>query len=325
VVEEELLQPNRAAIAILVEEAMREVEDQSKLTTRFRIVADWLREATYWAKQSGQRTITPKEVARTLSARRKRFNLTEEKYRESIVRDVIMVSTQGRRVGQVNGLAVFDLGDYSFGKPCRITASLGVGREGIVNIESESGLSGPFHDKGVFILGGFLNNRFGQRMPLSLDAAICFEQSYTEIDGDSASSTEIYAILSCLADLPLRQGIAVTGSVNQQGDIQPIGGINDKIEGFYDICQARRLTGKQGVIIPKANLPHLMLNQETIEAVRKGRFHVYAISSVDEGMEILTGVKAGTPDRQGRYPKGTINRRVADRLAEMAEHWKNYQ
>jgi predicted ATP-dependent protease len=318
VVEEDLLAPNRPAIALLMEEAIRDVEDQTKLTTRFRLVADLLRESSYWAAQANQRTVTPKEVTRTLEQRRKRFNLAEEKYREDIERDVVMVTTSGSRAGQVNGLAVFDLGDYSFGKPCRITASVGVGRGGILNIERESGLSGAIHDKGVYILSGFLNNRFGRRMPLAFDASVCFEQSYTEIDGDSASSTEIYAILSCLANLPLNQGIAVTGSINQQGDIQPIGGINHKIEGFFDVCRTRGLTGQQGVIIPHGNLPHLMLNEQVIEAVRKNKFHVYAISTVDEGMEILTGLKAGRPNKKGIYPSGTINRMVADRLLEMA-------
>jgi lon-related putative ATP-dependent protease len=325
VTEEDLLQPNRDAIADLIEEAMRDVEDQEKLTTRFRVVADLLREATYWARKAGRRTVTPQDLASAIAQRRKRFNLAEEKYRESIERDVVMVDTRGKRVGQVNGLAVFDLGDYSFGKPCRITASVGVGRSGVVNIERESGLSGSIHDKGVYIVSGFLRERFGQKHPLAMNASVCFEQSYTEIDGDSASSTEVYAILSCLSDLPLRQGVAVTGSVNQRGDIQPIGGINDKIEGFFDICRARGLGGNQGVIIPVGNLPHLMLHQELIDAVKNRKFHVWAVSTIDEGMEILTGVQAGKPDRKGNYPQGTINRRVADRLEQMAEALRGYQ
>jgi predicted ATP-dependent protease len=325
VTEEDLLQPNRSAISDLIEEAMRDVEDQQKLTTRFRVVADLLRESTYWARKSGHRTVTPQDLARGVSQRRKRFNLAEEKYRESIERDVVMVDTRGKRVGQVNGLAVFDLGDYSFGKPCRITASVGVGRSGVLNIERESGLSGAIHDKGVYIVSGFLRERFGQKHPLAMNASVCFEQSYTEIDGDSASSTEVYAILSCLADTPLRQGVAVTGSVNQRGDIQPIGGINDKIEGFFDICRARGLTGNQGVIIPQGNLPHLMLHQELIDAVKNRKFHVWAVATIDEGMEILTGFQAGKPDRKGNFPQGTINRRVADRLEQMAEALRGYQ
>jgi predicted ATP-dependent protease len=325
VTEEELLQPNRSAVAALIEEAMRDVEDRQKLTTRFRVVADLLRESTYWARRAGRRTVTPRDLAKAISQRRKRFNLAEEKYRESIVRDVVMVDTRGRRVGQVNGLAVFDLGDYSFGKPCRITASVGVGRSGVLNIERESGLSGAIHDKGVYIVSGFLCDRFGQKHPLAMNSSVCFEQSYTEIDGDSASSTEVYAILSCLADLPLAQGIAVTGSVNQRGDIQPIGGINDKIEGFFDICRSRGLTGTQGVIMPVGNLPHLMLQTELVQAVKNRKFHVWAVSTVDEGMEILTGVLAGKPDRKGNYPEGSINRRAADRLEQMAEILRGYQ
>ncbi len=323
--EEDLLPPNRPAIAVLLEEAVRLVEDQSKLTTRFRVVADLLREASYWARQAGKRTVSPQDVVRTIEQRRRRVNLAEEKYRENIERDVVMVSTSGRRVGQVNGLAVFDLGDYSFGKPCRITAAVGVGRSGIVNVERESGLSGAIHDKGVYILSGFLKERFGRHAPLALDASVCFEQSYTEIDGDSASSTEIYALLSCLADLPLRQGIAVTGSVNQRGDIQPIGGANHKIEGFFDICRMRGLDGRQGVIIPRGNLPHLMLGEDVVAAVRKGRFAIFAASTVDEGLEILTGMQAGKPDRKGNYPPGTINRLVMDRLSEMAGSLRDFK
>ncbi len=325
VTEEDLLQPNRSAISDLIEETMRDVEDQQKLTTRFRVVADLMRESTYWARKANRRTVTPQDLSRAICQRRRRFNLAEEKYRESIERDVVMVDTRGKRVGQVNGLAVFDLGDYSFGKPCRITASVGVGRSGVVNIERESGLSGSIHDKGVYIVSGFLRERFGQKHPLAMNASVCFEQSYTEIDGDSASSTEVYAILSCLADIPLRQGVAVTGSVNQRGDIQPIGGINDKIEGFFDICRARGLTGNQGVIIPRGNLPHLMLQQELVQAVKTRKFHVWAVRTIDEGMEILTGVQAGKPNRRGNYPEGTINHRVADRLAEMAEALRGYQ
>jgi lon-related putative ATP-dependent protease len=322
--EEKLLQPTRQAIAGLVEEAMRDVEDQYKITTRFRVVADLLRESTYWARKRDRSNVVPEDVKQALEERRKRVNLSEEKYRESIVRDVVMVETTGSRVGQVNGLAVFDLGDYSFGKPCRISASVGVGRAGVVNIERESGLSGEIHDKGVFILSGFLRNRFGQEHPLAVDASVCFEQNYGEIDGDSASSTEVYAILSCLSGLPLNQAIAVTGSVSQQGDIQPIGGINHKIEGFFDICKARGLKGSQGVIIPKGNLPHLMLDREVVSAVKDHKFHVWTVSTVDQGMELLTGVVAGVPDKNGVYPPNTINRRVADAFKKMAATLREY-
>lgn len=323
--EENLLPPIRPAIALLVEEAMRDVEDQEKLSTRFRVVADLLREATYWAKKADRRRVMPADVQVALNERYKRFNLSEEKYRESIERDIIMVATSGSRIGQVNGLAVFDLGDYSFGKPCRITASVGPGRQGVVNIERESGLSGEIHDKGVYILTGFLRNRFGRNHPLALEASICFEQSYGEIDGDSASSTEVYAVLSALAEFPLEQGIAVTGSVSQQGDIQPIGGINQKIEGFFDLCLGRGLSGDQGVLIPRANLVNLMLKSEVIEAVREHMFNIWAISNVNEGIEILTGIQAGTPNASGVFPNGTVNRKVSDRLIAMAQTLREYR
>ncbi|RME21093.1 MAG: Lon protease family protein [Deltaproteobacteria bacterium] len=322
--EEDLLAPNRAAVAALVEESIRQAEDQRKLSTRFRLVADLLREASYWARRCGRRNITRKEVEQAIEHRRRRVNLVEEKYREDIERDVIMVSTSGAKVGQVNGLAVFDLGDYSFGKPSRITASVGVGRQGVVNIEREAGLSGAIHDKGVYIISGFLAERFGRDVPLSLEARLCFEQSYGEIDGDSASSAEIYALLSALSGVPLRQSVAVTGSVNQHGELQPIGGINHKIEGFFDLCRSRGLDGSHGVVIPRANLPHLMLRQEVVDSVRKGKFHIWAASSVDEGMEILTGFRAGTPGRSGLFPRGTINRLVQDRLRSMAEALRDY-
>ncbi len=322
--EEDLFQPVKAAIALLVEEAMRDVEDQRRLSTRFRVIADLLRESTYWAGKAGRRKVTPADVEKAITQRRRRFNLAEEKYREDIERDVVMVDTKGERVGQVNGLAVFDLGDYSFGKPCRITAAIGVGQQSVINIERESGLSGEVHDKGVYILTGLLRSRFGQRHPLALEASVCFEQSYGEVDGDSASSTEIYAILSALSGLPLSQGIAVTGSINQRGDIQPIGGVNHKIEGFFEICATRGLTGDQGVLIPHSNLDNLMLNRDVIEAVQAGKFHVWAVKTVDEGMEILTGVKAGRPSATGKFPVGTINRLVADRLDEMAQTLREY-
>ncbi len=325
VLEEDLLPPSRQALAALLEESMREVENQDKITTCFRAVADFLRESSYRAKLAGRKEVQAEDVKLALYERRKRFNLTEEKYREQIEKNVVMVDTAGERVGQVNGLAVFDLGDYSFGKPCRISASVGVGTSGIVNIERESGLSGSIHDKGVYILAGFLRNRYGKGFPLSLDASVCFEQSYGPIDGDSASSTEMYALLSSLAELPLDQSIAVTGSINQRGEIQAISGANHKIEGFFDTCLGRGLTGKQGVIIPRANIQHLMLREEVIAAVRDKKFSIFAVSNVDEGMEILTGVAAGAANGKGEYPEGTMNRRVFERLKDMADLMKQYR
>ncbi|HEY3358966.1 MAG TPA: AAA family ATPase [Polyangia bacterium] len=325
VTQEELLPPTRAAVALLVEEAMRDVEHRAKLSTRFRVIADLLRESTFWARDGGRRRVQPADVQRALDERYRRLSLAEEKYRQEIERDVIVVETSGARVGQVNGLAVFDLGDYSFGKPCRISASVGMGREGLVNIEREAGLSGETYDKGVLIVAGFLRNRFGGEFPLAVEASVCFEQSYGAVDGDSASSTEVYAILSALAALPIAQGIAVTGSVSQQGDVQPIGGVNQKIEGFFDICTTRGLDGLHGVVIPRRNVPNLMLKRSVIEAVRRGQFHIWAISTIDEGMEILTGVAAGQRDAHGVFPPGTINRRVEDRLRHMAEEMKSFR
>jgi predicted ATP-dependent protease len=323
--QEKLAPPTRSAVALLVEEAMRDIEHRDKLSTRFRVIADLLREGTYWAREAGRRHVIPADVRRALDERYRRLSLAEEKYRDDIERDVIVVETAGARIGQVNGLAVFDLGDYSFGKPCRISASVGMGRDGIVNIEREAGLSGEGHDKGVLIVGGFLRGRFGGRFPLAVEASVCFEQSYGMVDGDSASSTEVYAILSCLAELPIAQGIAVTGSVSQQGAIQPIGGVNQKVEGFFEICAARGLDGTQGVLIPRRNLGNLMLKQEVLDAVRRGAFHLFAIATVDEGMEVLTGVAAGARDRRGEYPPGTINRRVEDRLRGMAEGMRTFR
>jgi len=219
----------------------------------------------------------------------------------------------------VNGLAVYDTGEYAFGIPARITAKTGVGVAGIINIEREAQLSGPTHDKGVYILSGYLRQKFARRQPLVLSASICFEQSYGGVDGDSASSTEVYALLSDLSGLPIRQDLAVTGSVNQQGEVQPIGGVNWKIEGFFEACQARGLTGQQGAIIPKANLPELMLRPDVVAAVKEGKFHVYAVGTIDEGIELLTGVPAGTPDAKGIYAPDTVNGRVMKRLAELVE------
>jgi len=323
--EEGLRAFGRPALARLVEEAMRSAEDQTKLSTAFRALADLAREANYWAGQAGHRAVVPADVERALEERRRRFNLSEEKYQESIEREQILVATRGAQIGQVNGLTVFDMGDFVFGKPCRITAAVGVGRRGVLNIESESGLSGEIHDKGVHILSGFLRERFGRRQPLALDASVCFEQSYGPVDGDSASSTEIYAILSALAEVPLSQAIAVTGSVNQRGDLQPIGGVNQKIEGFFEVCRARGLTGHQGVLIPRSNVPNLMLSRVVVEAVQRRRFHVWAAETVDQGMELLTGLAAGRPRPDGSYPPGSLNRRVADRLAAMAAVLRDFR
>ncbi len=228
-----------------------------------------------------------------------------------------MIDTGGAVVGQVNGLSVYSLGDISFGKPSRITAKTFLGRGGVINIERESEMSGPIHNKGVMILSGYLGSKYAQDKPLSLSASLCFEQSYEGVEGDSASSTELYAILSSLADLPVKQNIAVTGSVNQKGEIQPIGGVNFKIEGFFQVCQAKGLTGEQGVLIPQLNLPNLMLREDVVQAVRQGKFHIYCARTIDEGIEILTGAPAGERRKDGTYPEGTVNAAVEERLRKI--------
>jgi predicted ATP-dependent protease len=236
----------------------------------------------------------------------------------------IMVDTAGVEVGQINGLSVISLGDYMFGRPSRLTVRVYMGRGGMVNIEREVKLSGPIHDKGVLILTGYLGGKFAHDKPLSFSASICFEQSYEGVEGDSASSTELYALLSALSGVPLKQGIAVTGSVNQLGKVQPIGGVNYKIEGFYTVCKARGLTGEQGVIIPESNMRHLMLKDEVVEAVRAGKFHIWSVSTIDQGIEILTGVPAGERGADGSYEEGTINYRVDKRLQEFFESMKKF-
>ena len=236
----------------------------------------------------------------------------------------ILIDSKGSAVGQVNGLAVYMLGEYAFGKPSRITASTSVGRAGVINIEREADLSGRTHNKGVLILGGYLRGKYAQNKPFSLSASIAFEQAYTGVDGDSASSTEVYAILSSLSKLPLRQDIAVTGSLNQKGEIQPIGGINEKIEGFFDVCRARKLTGTQGVLMPHQNVQNLMLRKDVVKAVEDGRFHIYPIKTIDEGIQILTGVKAGRRRKDGTFEEGTVHDLVDQELRRLAASWKAF-
>jgi len=306
------------AAAKAVELGSRMAEDQRKLSTRFGDLADVLREADYWAGVDGSPRVEAVHVQKAIEKKVYRSNLLEERLQELIRRNVLLVETDGAKVGQVNGLAVVMLGDYAFGRPHRITASLGLGRAGVIDIEREARLGGPIHTKGVLILAGYLAHRFAQDKPLTLSARLVFEQSYDLVEGDSASSAELYALLSALADLPIQQGIAVTGSVNQKGEIQAVGGVNEKIEGFFHICRLKGLTGRQGVIIPEANGQHLMLKEEVVEAVRRGEFHIWAVRTVDEGMEILTGVPAGERQPDGTFPPETVNGRVDRRLREMA-------
>ncbi|BDQ32605.1 Lon protease family protein [Pseudodesulfovibrio portus] len=306
-------------VAAVMEEAVRWSGRQEKISTAFPAMADLLSEANFFAGRAGAEVVTGDHVKEAVQAKIYRANQVEERIQEMIDRGSLFVDTDGEVVGQVNGLAVYSLGDYMFGKPARITAVTALGKEGIINIEREADMSGPTHNKGMLILSGFLRSRFAQDKPLSLAASIAFEQSYGGIDGDSASSTELYALLSSLSGQPLRQYVAVTGSVNQYGEVQPIGGVNQKIEGFYLCCKNAGLTGKQGVMIPYPNVKDLMLREEVIEAVKAGKFHVWAVKNIDQGIEILTGIKAGERTKSGAYPKNTINRMVDDKLKGLAD------
>ena len=322
--EEKLLPFDRSGVAKVIEFATRAVGDQEKLSARFGQLKDLLIEADYWARASKSEMIKGEHVEKAVREKIHRLDLIAERIRQLIEEGTLMIDVKGEVVGQVNGLSVYDLGTFSFGRPSRITAKTFLGRRGVINIERESQLSGRIHDKGVLILSGYLGWKYAQDKPLSLSASLCFEQSYTGIEGDSASSTELYAILSSLSDLPIRQDIAVTGSVNQKGEIQPIGGVNQKIEGFFDVCKAKGLTGDQGVMIPFQNIRNLMLREDVIKAVQDGKFHIYAVKSIDEGIEILTGMSAGDKKPDGRYPEGTVNNRAEKRLGELAEGVKEY-
>ena len=313
-----------SGISAVMEEAVRWAGRQEKISTAFPGMADLLSEADFFAKQAKARVVEGIHVKEAVDAKVYRSNQVEERIQEMIDRGSLFVDTDGEVVGQVNGLAVYSMGDYAFGKPARITAVTSLGKEGIINIEREADMSGPTHNKGMLILSGFLRNRFAQNKPLSLAASIAFEQSYGGIDGDSASSTELYALMSSLSGKPLRQYVAVTGSVNQYGEVQPIGGVNQKIEGFYLCCKSAGLTGKQGVMIPYPNVKDLMLRDEVVEAVKAGNFHIWAVKTIDEGIEILTGVKAGAPNKSGGYQKNTINGLVDEKLKSLADQLMAY-
>lgn len=311
-------------VAKVLEYSSRMVDDQNKLSSRFAQIKELVEEAEYWSRRDGTPMVTAEHVEKAIEERRFRHNLPDERITEMITRGTIMIDVDGTVVGQVNGLSIYSLGDISFGKPSRITCKTFLGRGGVINIERESQLSGRIHDKGILILSGYLGWKYAQDKPLSLSASLCFEQSYEGVEGDSASSAELYALLSSLSNAPIKQNIAVTGSVNQKGEIQPIGGVNQKIEGFFQICKAKGLTGEQGVIIPHKNLQNLMLRQEVINAVRDGKFHVYAINTVDEGIEILTGVEAGEKRKDGVYPKGCINYMINKQLKNMATKIRSF-
>jgi lon-related putative ATP-dependent protease len=324
-VKREALKPlDRGAVARAIEHSARLADDAAKLSMQIGDLADVLREADYWAGEAGRAAIHAEDVQLAIDARRKRSDRVRERSQEMIQRGLILIDTEGAKVGQVNGLSVLALGSLAFGKPSRITAKVRLGRGEVVDIERQVELGGPIHSKGVMILSAFLAARYAREHPLSLWASLVFEQSYGGVEGDSASSAELYALLSALADLPIKQSFAVTGSVNQHGDVQVIGGVNEKIEGFYDTCAARGLNGEQGVLIPAGNVTHLMLRRDVVDAAAAGRFRIYPVRTIDEGVELLTGVTAGARDGDGSFPQGTLNRRVEDRLIALAEQRRRF-
>jgi predicted ATP-dependent protease len=312
------------AVARLIEEGSRWAEDQERLSTEFGSLRDLTLESCYWAKKEKAETTSAAHVSRAIVARERRTSLSEDKYNELIDEGQLVIETSGEVTGQVNGLSVRISTDHFYGVPMRITARTSPGVAGVTDIERETAMSGPSHSKGVLILSGFLAGRFAQDFPLSLSASICFEQNYEPIDGDSASSAELYTLLSSLSGVPIHQSLAVTGSVNQRGEIQAVGAVTAKVESFFRLCEARGLDGHQGVLIPRANIRNLMLREEIVAAVKAGRFHIYAISSVDEGIELLTSIPAGRPDRDNRYLEGTINARVSQMLRLYSDRVRAY-
>lgn len=309
---------DRSAVARVIEHCARLIGDAEKLTARLGAISDLLRESDYWAGQAGRATVTAADVQTAIDAQIRRSDRLRERSYEMIGRNILLIDTDGAKVGQVNGLSVIGLGGFSFGRPSRITAKVRLGRGEVIDIERKVELGGPIHSKGVLILSSFLAARYALDHPLSLSASLVFEQSYGGVEGDSASSAELYALLSALANVPIDQSFAVTGSVNQHGEVQAIGGVNEKIEGFFDVCAKRGLTGRQGVLIPESNKKHLMLRSDVVAAVAEGKFRIFAVSTVDQGIELLTGIPAGERDASGLFPEGTINRLVEDRLIALA-------
>ncbi len=307
------------AVGRFIEHSARMVGDAEKLSTQMRGITDLLREADYWAREAGNGTIAADDVQKAIDARIRRSDRLRERLQEEVLRGTILIDTEGESIGQVNGLSVIQLGNFAFGRPTRITAQLRLGKGEVVDIEREVELGGPIHSKGVLILAGFLGARYTRERPLALSASLVFEQSYGGVEGDSASSAELYALLSAIAQIPVKQSLAVTGSVNQHGQVQAIGGVNEKIEGFFDVCRARGLDGKQGVLIPESNVKHLMLRQDVVEAAAAGKFSIYPVQTIDQGVEILTGLPAGERGERGNYPEGTINHAVETNLADLAE------
>jgi lon-related putative ATP-dependent protease len=311
-------------VALLLDESARLASDRERLSVEIGRISDIIREADYWAGEAGRDTIGRDDVTRAVDEHIQRSDRLRDRAQETIDREVVFIDTDGEKVGQINALSVLQLGNFSFGRPSRITARVRMGQGRVTDIEREVNLGGPLHSKGVMILWGYLAGRFAQDVPLAMAASLVFEQSYGGVDGDSASSTELYALLSALSEVPIRQSLAVTGSVNQWGEVQPIGGANEKIEGFFDVCRARKLTGRQGVLIPKANVQHLMLREDVVEACRRGEFAIHAVSHIDEGIEILTGIKAGDRGADGQFEPGTVNYLVEEKLRSFAERAKAF-
>jgi lon-related putative ATP-dependent protease len=319
-----LLPLDRTGVARIVEESSRIAGDSLRLSTQMRKVVDLVREADFWSRKAGKEVATGLEVQRAIDARTRRASRVRDRIREEILRGTILVDTSGMKIGQTNGLAVLQIGDYSFARPHRISARVSLGSGEVVDIEREVELGGPIHSKGVLILSNFLASNYVNDRPLSLSASLVFEQSYGSVEGDSASAAELSALLSALSDLPIAQSLAVTGSVNQYGEVQAIGGVNEKIEGFFDICEARGLRGDQGVLIPSANVQHLMLRADVIEAVKAGQFNIYPVEDIDQCMELLTGARAGERDESGEFPEGTVNRKLCDRLIDLADKRRDF-
>jgi predicted ATP-dependent protease len=321
---EKLLPFERSAVARVLDQSARLLGDAQKLSTRIGLVADLLREADHWAHEGGSKAVAAADVQKAIDAQIRRANRLEQRVQEEIERGTILVDTMGERIGQVNGLSLIELGRYAFGRPSRITARVRLGTGEVIDIEREAEMGGPIHSKGVLILRGFLGARYAVDFPLALSASLVFEQSYGPVEGDSASLAELCALLSALAQVPIKQSLAVTGSVNQQGQVQAVGGVNEKIEGFFDVCRARGLTGEQGVLLPSANLQHLMLRFDLVEAAAAGRFHVFPVESVDHALELMTGMPAGERDVAGRYPPGSFNGRVEARLVALADRLREF-
>jgi lon-related putative ATP-dependent protease len=315
---EKLKHMDGSGVAKIIEYSSRIANDQTKLSTRFADVADIAREANFYASQVNAEFVTGEHIMKAVEEKRYRSRMIQEKIQEMINRNFFLIDTDKEKIGQINGLSVASLGDFAFGMPSRVTVSVGLGKEGIMDIEREAKMGGPIHTKGVLILSGYLNEKFAREKPLSLSARLVFEQNYEGVEGDSASSTELYAILSALSGLPIKQSIAVTGSVNQKGEVQAIGGVNEKIEGFFEVCRLKGLNGDQGVMIPESNVQNLMLKEEVVGAVNEGKFHIFSVKTIDEGIEVLTGKKAGAKDKEGNFEEGTINYLVDKRFHEMA-------